>query len=229
MVRGYFGHGPVVRFGLRAYRPFRRYYGRRWPWLQGGGWSQGPASSSLVAWAQSCLATIFGPVVPQDGVFGPETRGFVQQFQAQQGLPTTGDLDQATVSALQAAVSRGAVVSSPSQPAPPPSTFVVPPLSPGAPAPAPVASGHWTPHHHPHRGAPWFSSPPPLEGGHPGAAPRRDATAPASPAAPATSPAAPAASPHPSSELSEIAAGWSEPVERGRWMRINGRIFLIGA
>src|ERR1700728_3158550 len=149
---------PAYRYRLHPYRRLGSYYyGRRWPWLQGATWSQDPVSSSFVAWAQRCLAIVFGPVVPQDGVFGPETRGFVEQFQAQHGLRATGDLDEATVSALQAAVSSGPAVSSPSEPAPPPPIFVAPPPSPGAPAPPPQR-------HHSRGAVPWFSPPSPPDG-----------------------------------------------------------------
>jgi len=116
-------------FHSNRFRPFYRhgpYYGRywhhwrrRWPWLQVPFADSGPIASSFVAWAQSALATVFGPAVPQDGVFGPETRGFVQRFQAQQGLPPTGDLDGGTVAALQAAVSPQPASAPPPPPAPP--------------------------------------------------------------------------------------------------------------
>jgi peptidoglycan hydrolase-like protein with peptidoglycan-binding domain len=85
------------------YRP--RGYGRRWHWAHAAVAVAplGPVPSATVTWAQQALAQIFGPLVPQDGILGPETRGFVARFQAQQGLPPTGDLDDATLSALQAA------------------------------------------------------------------------------------------------------------------------------
>ncbi|MBV8835694.1 MAG: peptidoglycan-binding protein, partial [Myxococcales bacterium] len=118
--RPFYRHGPY-------YGHYWRHYGRRWPWFQPFGYS-GPTSSSFVAWAQSVLATLFGPAVPQDGYFGPETRSFVQRFQAQQGMPPTGDLDGGTVAALQAA-SRP----EPPMPAPPP---VAPPIF-AAPQPMP--------------------------------------------------------------------------------------------
>jgi hypothetical protein len=86
-------------------------YGRRWPWLYGGAPVTGPISSSMVAWAQSCLGQLLGSSVPQDGILGPNTRQAIVQFQSQQQLPTTGVLDSNTVNALQAACS--------AQPAPP--------------------------------------------------------------------------------------------------------------
>ncbi len=98
---------PYHSFGYR-YRPGLpygpRFYGRDWPYrsprLPLRYLPEGPISSSFVAWAQRVMAQVFGPIVPIDGVFGLETHRFVVQFQAQQGLPTTGDLDDATVAAL---------------------------------------------------------------------------------------------------------------------------------
>jgi peptidoglycan hydrolase-like protein with peptidoglycan-binding domain len=130
---------PNSRFYRLQPYPHGRYYGRhwgrygrRWPWVHVPFAPPGPISSPFVAWAQSVLASVFGPAVPQDGVFGPETRGFVQRFQAQQGLPATSDLDGATVAALQAAAS-------PQPPsAPPPTaapTFAAPPQMPPEDAP----------------------------------------------------------------------------------------------
>jgi hypothetical protein len=126
---------PGFRYGPHFYGRYWGQYGRRW---------QGPISSAFVAWAQSSLATVFGSVVPQDGVFGPETREFVQRFQAQQGLPPTGDLDGATVAALQAVVSPQppAQPSPPTEPPPPPPAFAVSPqdvLPPQPPPPTPLA------------------------------------------------------------------------------------------
>jgi peptidoglycan hydrolase-like protein with peptidoglycan-binding domain len=119
-LRSYRRHGPF-------YGRYWGHYGRRWPWLHGPFAPPGPISSSFVAWAQSALASVFGPAVPQDGVFGPETRGFVQRFQSQQGLPATSDLDGATVAALQAAAS----------PQPPPAEAPPPPAPPASAAPPP--------------------------------------------------------------------------------------------
>jgi hypothetical protein len=126
-----YGYRPRFGFGSRYY--WRRWprYGRRWNWLQSPYAPEGPVSSSFVAWAQGVLAQVFGPTVPQDGVFGPETHRLVAQFQAQQGLPASGSLDGATVAALQA-------VSSPPEPvmAPPPPPPPEPP-----PPPAPIVVG----------------------------------------------------------------------------------------
>ena len=126
--RPFYRHGPY--YGGHGPYYGRWHHGRRrWPWLQVPFAASGPIASSFVAWAQSALATVFGPAVPQDGVFGPETRGFVQRFQAQQGLPPTGDLDGATVAALQAAVSPEPA-SPPPPPPPAPPTFAAPPPMP---------------------------------------------------------------------------------------------------
>jgi len=54
---------------------------------------------TLLPWAQSCLSQLLGPDAVQDVHQG------IQQFQTQQQLPATGVLDQATVTALQAACS----------------------------------------------------------------------------------------------------------------------------
>jgi peptidoglycan hydrolase-like protein with peptidoglycan-binding domain len=142
--RSPFYHGyhfrPGFRYGPHSYGR----YGRRWPWLHGPFLPHGPISSSFVAWAQSALATVFGPVVPQDGVFGPETRGFVQRFQTQQGLPPTGDLEGATVAALQAAGSPEPPPPPPPppEPPPPPQVFSAPPAPPPPPQDAPPPPPH---------------------------------------------------------------------------------------
>ena len=135
----------------RAYGP--RYYGRgrgwrgyrrRWHWMHAPPVVPlGPVPSAGIAWAQQALAQIFGPVVPQDGILGPETRGFVARFQAQQGLSPTGDLDDVTMATLQDATAPPPVMPPPlPEPpppifgAPPPPTFVPPPGPPGV-IPAP--------------------------------------------------------------------------------------------
>jgi peptidoglycan hydrolase-like protein with peptidoglycan-binding domain len=136
---GFHRHGTPFRYGNRFQPGFRywpHFHGHgwghnrwRWPWLRPA-WPQGPSSSSFVAWVQGRLAMVFGPVVPQDGVFGPETRGFVQRFQAQQGLPPTGDLDGTTVSALQTGASPEPPPPPPPPEPPPPPVFVAPPPPP---------------------------------------------------------------------------------------------------
>lgn len=121
--RAYRG-GYNYRPGSRSYyrpRYFRRGYGGRWRWAHAYP-LPGPAPSSSVAWAQQVLTQIFGPVVPQDGILGPETRGFVARFQAHQGLAPTGDLDDMTMSALQAATTPP-----PREPPPPPPVLAEPP------------------------------------------------------------------------------------------------------
>jgi hypothetical protein len=71
-----------------------------------------------VSWAQSCLAQVVGPQVPQNGIMGEPTRHAIRKFQKQQQLPPTGMLDSATISALQAACS-GPPATPPAAPAPP--------------------------------------------------------------------------------------------------------------
>jgi hypothetical protein len=71
-----------------------------------------------------------------DAVMGPLTRRALQTFQHQNGLPPTGDLDAATVQALQAACTGAAPTPLPSQPTEPPAG---PPPDAAAP-PAPDAA-----------------------------------------------------------------------------------------
>jgi Putative peptidoglycan binding domain len=102
---GRFGHGGIGwgRWGRgRGWGSGRGWHhgGGRWRWLGGG--EQEPMAASVLPWAQSCLAQLFGPGVVQDMA---STRQAIQQFQTQQQLPVTGDLDGNTVSALQAACS----------------------------------------------------------------------------------------------------------------------------
>ena len=116
---------------------------RRWSWL---GQSAAPVSSPLVAWAQSCLAQLLGDWVPQDGILGAATRQAISQFQTQQQLPSTGALDDDTVSALQAACAQPSAQDAPPQmPAPPPPMPAPPPQAP--PPPQASAAAH---RHHPH-------------------------------------------------------------------------------
>jgi len=224
---------PWLRYGQR----YRRHRPYRWSWLHRPYSPDGPVSSSFVAWAQSVLAQVFGPVVPQDGVFGSETRGFVTQFQAQQGLPGTGDLDGATVAALQA-------VGVGPEPAPIPWR-----PEPGMPqGPYPERGMPRGPHSEP--GVPRgrhgdAGGPLPGERGQP-MPPREPAMAPPGRSAaqlPRTpiSPAAPTSpsetlpkvkprhgQPDGSSEESELAPSPTEVLERGRWVRGHDRIVLIG-
>jgi peptidoglycan hydrolase-like protein with peptidoglycan-binding domain len=95
----------MIRYGGNRY--FRN---RRWSWLhrrdwrrwdQGGDGGQDPT----ILEAQSCLAQVIGPWVPQDGRLGPETQRAIQTFQQQAQLPPTGVIDDATMSALQTSCS----------------------------------------------------------------------------------------------------------------------------
>jgi Putative peptidoglycan binding domain len=54
-----------------------------------------------VIWAQACLSRLLGIELPQDGFVGPDTQQAIASFQAQQILPSTGTLDDNTVTALQ--------------------------------------------------------------------------------------------------------------------------------
>jgi len=79
------------RFGQR---------GRRWRGLR-----RRSSSDPRVQWAQSCLAKVVDPSVPQDGTLDPQTQQAIMSFQSQQQLPPTGQLDNNTVAALQQACS----------------------------------------------------------------------------------------------------------------------------
>jgi hypothetical protein len=127
------GHPHHFRGGSRS-----RYRGnrRRWPWLRRGGGGFAPTPSPLVSWAQSCLAQLIGPWVPQDGILGAATRQAIIQFQNQQSLPPTGALDDATTQALQAACSPQPAIPDIAA-APPPPPPLPPPLAPQAPTAAP--------------------------------------------------------------------------------------------
>jgi len=95
----------------------------------------GAPGSQWIAMAQSCLAKILGPAVPQSGVMDHRTRRAIRIFQGKNQLPSTGLLDDATLKALQAAC-----------------------LAPGAPEPAPAAEPAAPP---PDAAAP--AEPPPAE------------------------------------------------------------------
>jgi len=204
-------------WGRAHYRP--RYYGHGWGWRGYGrrwGWAhpwpavapQGP--SATVAWAQQALAQIFGPVVPQDGFLGPETRGFVAHFQGQQGLPPIGDLDDATMSALQAATAP------PPAPEPPPPL----PMMMGPPPPPPEVTGGQPPHHH-------RRPPPDILVAPPGPPP------PAPPLGPPPAPPPHHGHPPPPGagevgELNGSPAASREAAGRGRWIRKGERVILLG-
>ena len=74
---------------------------RRWPWFNRGMWRDRSIQSPLVTWAQSCLAQLLGPWVPQDGIVGRRTRRAIEEFQAQRQMLVTGMLDDTTVGALR--------------------------------------------------------------------------------------------------------------------------------
>jgi hypothetical protein len=221
---------PGFRYGQGFHRRHRPY---RWSWLHRQYPPEGPVSSPFVAWAQRVLAQVFGPIVPQDGVFGSETRGFVGQFQVQRGLPTSGDLDDATVAALQAAVA-GPELGTPIpwrlEPGMPRGWRPEPGMphgrhgDPGAPhrgrrePPMPQAGGREPPTPQPGRSAPQ-PPPPPIS---PAAAP-----------SPSEAPAHPhhvhPPGPPGSGEEAELAPSSPQASKRGRWVREGGRIVLIGA
>lgn len=84
------------------------HHGRfgRGRWHGRGRWRGGfAAPDQQVMWAQSCLAQVVDPNVPQNGFLGPRTRHAIQMFQSQQQLPSSGFLDDNTVNALQSACS----------------------------------------------------------------------------------------------------------------------------
>src|SRR5262249_30095122 len=63
-----------------------------------------PGGSPWIMLIQGCLRRLLGPgSTPMDGALGPQTRQALKGFQQQNGLPPSGDLDNATVQALQAA------------------------------------------------------------------------------------------------------------------------------
>ncbi len=210
-------------FYRHRYRPGfrygRRFYGRhgRWPWLHRPYSPEGPVSSPFVAWAQRVLAQVFGPIVPQDGVFGPETHRFVVQFQAQQGLPTTGDLDDATVAALQAAVGPELATPIPWRPEPgmPHGWHGEPGMPhPRGREPAMPQPGRTAPQPPPTPISAAVAPPPPMP--------------PSSQAPPHPHHVHPAGPPGPG-EQRELAPGSAETSQRGRWVRDGRTIVLIGA
>ncbi len=71
------------------------------------GLRQGATGSDVKSVQQALLDA--GVKVPggADGIFGPKTRSAVTAFQSRQGLPTTGEIDQATAAALEAANGSG--------------------------------------------------------------------------------------------------------------------------
>jgi hypothetical protein len=59
-----------------------------------------PGQTMSVAEAQSRLNSLGYPVGAADGVMGPRTRAQLKSFQKAHGLPETGELDTATITAL---------------------------------------------------------------------------------------------------------------------------------
>jgi hypothetical protein len=102
-----YGRQPIYRTGaVRGWGWGRERwpaYGRRWPWLRRDGLAGDFVPDRTVSWAQGCLAQLLGPGVPQDGILGPATAQAIAQFQMQQQLPPTGQLDTTTSNALMAA------------------------------------------------------------------------------------------------------------------------------
>jgi peptidoglycan hydrolase-like protein with peptidoglycan-binding domain len=62
-----------------------------------------PQPSATVRDAQQRLSTLGFYAGPVDGIWGPDTQAAVERFQRNRGLQVTGDLNQVTTSALQAA------------------------------------------------------------------------------------------------------------------------------
>lgn len=98
----------------------------------GSGFSPSPDDPQIVSWAQGCLAHLVGGWVPQDGTLGRLTQRALQVFQTHAQLPSTGTLDEQTLSALQQACEASAAASG--------SSTQSPGQSP-AQGPAPDASG----------------------------------------------------------------------------------------
>jgi outer membrane protein OmpA-like peptidoglycan-associated protein len=127
--RGTWGSGGRGRggWGYGGSRFWRSRY-RRWPWLSGAGVGLGDLApdTQSIAWAQGCLSQITGNMIPQSGRLDLATRSAIGMFQAQQQLPATGTLDDATISALQAACPQaGEQESETPGSAPKPSTLVL--------------------------------------------------------------------------------------------------------
>ena len=232
-------HRPGFRYRRRFYR---RHWPNRWSWLHSPDSPEGPVSSPFVAWAQRVLAQVFGPIVPQDGVFGSATRGFVGQFQDQYGLLTTGDLDGATVSALQAAVA-GPELATPIPWRPEPGMPRRWRPEPGVPHgrhgddPGAAHPGRREPlMPHPGRREPPMAQaggrePPTPQPGRSAPQPPPSPISPAVPPSPSEAPAHPhhVHPPGPPGEEAELAPRSTRASKRGRWVREGGRIVLIGA
>jgi hypothetical protein len=130
----------------------------------------GPGGSPWILLVQGCLRKLFGPgATPMDATLGPQTRRALSVFQQQNGLPPTGDLDNATVQALQAACMGPSAAPPDAGGAPPPDAGAAggpPPDAGGAP---PDAGGAGA--------APDGGAPPP-DAGAAGGAPPADGAAP---------------------------------------------------
>ena len=208
MPHHFYHHRPGFRYRRRFYR---RHWPYRWSWLHSPDSPEGPVPSPFVAWAQRVLAQVFGPIVPQDGVLGPETRRFVGQFQAQNGLPMTGDLDGATVSALQA-----------------------PTLGPELVNPIPRRPEPAMPHgRHRDRGdqhAGRREPPMPQAGGQEPVIQKAGRSAPQPPPTSKGDGHGQDAAPQPEAgELNEFGFSFAEASKPGKWVRDGGRIILMGA
>jgi peptidoglycan hydrolase-like protein with peptidoglycan-binding domain len=228
----FYQHRPGFRYRRRFYK---RHWPYRWSWLHSPDSPEGPVPSPFVAWAQRVLAQVFGPIVPQDGVLGPETRGFVAQFQAQQGLPSIGDLDDATVAALQG-VEAGPGLATPIPWRPEPGMPRGRHGHPGAPHPGGREPRPDRPAPQPLAVVPPSFTDKPRPRGQEPPMPQPDRSAPQAPVAPPSPSKVPTRPPrgHPagpagSGEEPELAPSSADVLERGRWLRRRDRIVLIGA
>src|SRR5262245_60989703 len=80
-----------------------------------------PSGSPWILLVQSCLRKILGPdAAPMNGRLGHGTRRALRAFQQQNSLPATGDLDTATVQALQSQCVGGGPAAAPAAPGAPP-------------------------------------------------------------------------------------------------------------
>jgi len=195
--RGYWSQRyPYAGRGYSYYRgrhwPYGRYAGayrsspyqyRRWPWLYRRSYgfgaassAGGPSGSPWILMVQSCLRRLFGAgATPVDGALGPQTRRAVRAFQRRAGLPPSGDLNSATVQALQrACMGGGAAAPASARP-----LALPPPPEPAAAAPPPEdAAGAPPPEPPPPEPAPGGEPPPDAAAAPPDGAPPADGDAP---------------------------------------------------
>lgn len=152
--RDYWQYGSPHFLRGGGYHPFEHHrsrYWQRWPWLQGSsGFAPSPIVSGfapspvdtpapdpqIVAWAQTCLAQVVGPWVPQDGSLDATTQRAIQIFQTRMQLPPSGTLDDNTLIALQQACQAQAAAATGGAPAPQGGVTVSPPSDASAPPPA---------------------------------------------------------------------------------------------